>query len=96
MKEDHEIYYLRNSEIDKDSWNNCIEQAANGLIYGYSSYLDHMADNWDALVLNNYEAVMPLPWRRKAGISYVFQPFLSAQLGIFGKGNTSEGMVGPL
>jgi hypothetical protein len=43
-----------------------------------------MAKNWDALVLNDYEAVMPLTWNKKYGIYYLYQPFLTAQLGVFG------------
>ncbi|MFL5741119.1 MAG: GNAT family N-acetyltransferase [Flavisolibacter sp.] len=49
------------------------------------SFLDHMAMQWDGLVLNDYEAVMPLPWKKKFGIAYLYQPFLTAQLGVFGK-----------
>jgi hypothetical protein len=43
-----------------------------------------MARQWDALVWNDYEAVMPLTWNRKYGIAYLYQPFLTAQLGVFG------------
>lgn len=84
MSSGNTITYLSNKEIDKQLWNGCIDKAPNGLIYAYSFYLDAMADNWDALVLNNYEAVMPLPWRKKYGIHYLYQPFLTAQLGLFG------------
>jgi hypothetical protein len=91
------IQYLTNRQIDKPKWDNCIDNATNGLIYGYSFYLDHMAKHWDALVLskglhseNDYEAVMPLTWKRKFGINYLYQPFLAAQLGIFGKQITEE------
>lgn len=83
------IQYLTQKEINKSLWDGCISQAANGLVYAYSHYLDHMADNWDALVLNNYEAVMPLPWRKKMGIYYLYQPFLAAQLGLFGNDITA-------
>ena len=86
------IQYLQNKEIDKDAWDKCITRSVNGLIYGYSFYLDHMADNWDALVLGDYEAVMPLPWRKKIFISYIYQPFLTAQLGMFGN-NLSAGLL---
>lgn len=79
------IQYLSNKEIDKVKWDQCIDDAPNGLIYAYSFYLDHMAKHWDALVLNDYEAVFPLTWNSKYGISYLYQPFLSAQLGLFGK-----------
>jgi hypothetical protein len=83
------IQYITRKEINDDLWNDCIAKAGNGLIYGYTSYLDEMADNWDALVLNNYETVMPLPWRKKWGIHYLYQPFLTAQLGIFGDNITA-------
>ena len=47
-------------------------------------YLDAMCDNWDALVLNDYEAVMPLPWRKKWGLMYIYQPSFIQRLGLFG------------
>lgn len=78
------IQYLLYNEIDKQQWDRCIDNAPNGLIYGYSFYLDHMATHWDALVLNNYEAVMPLTWNRKYGVYYLYHPFCCAALGIFG------------
>lgn len=81
---EHGITYLRNAEIDKIKWDACITNAGNGLIYGYSYYLDHMAKHWDGLVLGDYQAVMPLTWNRKYGIAYLYQPFLCAQLGVFG------------
>lgn len=84
------LYYKQRKDIDTVRWNACIERSSNGLIYGYSFYLDHMADNWDALVMNDYEAVMPLPWRKKWGIYYLYQPSLTAQLGLFGNGLTAE------
>lgn len=83
--QDVQLQYKRRHEIDNDKWNLCIETAPNGLIYAYSFYLDGAADNWDALILNDYEAVMPLPWRKKFGFYYLYQPFFSAQLGVFGK-----------
>ena len=79
------IIYLSRKQIDAKKWDDCINNASNGLIYGYSFYLDHMAGQWDSLVLNDYEAVMPLPWRSKYGIRYIYQPFLTAQTGVFGK-----------
>lgn len=84
------IAYLTSDKIDKVKWDNCISNASNGLIYGFSYYLDVMAENWDALVLNDYEAVMPLTWKKKYGIHYLYQPFLTAQLGVFGKNITEK------
>ena len=84
------IKYLPQQEIDKLKWDACITKAANGLVYGFSFYLDHMARHWDALVLNDYEAVLPLTWNKKYSIYYLYQPFLCAQLGVFGNAITKE------
>nr|MBU9937149.1 hypothetical protein [Ferruginibacter sp.] len=79
------IRYLTYRQIDKPKWDACIDGAYNGLIYAYSFYLDSMAKHWDALVLNDYEAVMPLTWNKKYGIHYLYQPPFTACLGVFGK-----------
>ena len=79
-----EISYLTYDQIDKNKWDICIDHAPNGLIYAYSFYLDAMSKNWDALVLNDYEIVMPLTWNKKYGIHYLYQPPFTACLGIFG------------
>lgn len=80
----YNIRYCLHHEIDTVKWNRCIEEANNGLIYAYSFYLDLMAGKWDALVLNDYEAVMPLTWNRKYGFCYLYQPYFIPSLGIFG------------
>ena len=90
MDETGTIQLLSQNQIDKTKWDACIDQAPNGLIYAYSWYLDTMAGKWDALVYNNYELVMPLTWKKKFGIKYLYQPFLTAQSGIFGKNITPE------
>jgi len=89
MQED-QLYYKQRSDIDTVRWDQCIDKASNGLIYAYSLYLDNTADNWDGLILNNYEAVMPLPWKKKFGIHYLYQPFFTAQLGLFGNNLNPE------
>ncbi|HWR32693.1 MAG TPA: GNAT family N-acetyltransferase [Chitinophagaceae bacterium] len=90
MKGSNYIQYLPGKQIDRARWDECIDKAGNGLIYAYSFYLDYMAQNWDALVLNDYEVVMPLTWKKKYGIYYLYQPFLTAQLGVFGKTITEK------
>ncbi len=82
------VRYVTYQHIDKLKWNACIDGAFNGLVYAYSFYLDAMAKHWDALVLNDYEAVMPLTWNKKYGIQYLYQPFFCASLGVFGNNIT--------
>src|SRR4051812_9502016 len=80
----NQIRYVKRNEIDVSSWNNCISKASNGLIYAQSHFLDAMCSNWDALVLNDYEGVMPLPWRKKWGFYYIYPPYFIPCLGVFG------------
>src|SRR4026207_1677707 len=90
MNAGHQIKYLQQKEIDRKKWDACIHEAPNGLIYAYSFYLDHMAKQWDALIINDYEAVMPLTWNKKYGFYYLYQPAFTASLGVFGKNLTKE------
>ena len=90
MSATHTIQFLERKHIDTTKWDRCIEQAGNGLVYGYSFYLDAMATHWAGLVSGDYEAVMPLPYRRKFLIYYLYQPFLTAQLGVFGNQITAK------
>jgi hypothetical protein len=77
------IRYIPYKDIDQEKWDLCIAQASNGSVYVYSTYLDHMSMHWDGLVQNDYEAVMPLTWNRKWGIAYLYQPYLTAEGGVF-------------
>ena len=82
---DLKITYLTYQEIDKAKWDDCINQSINKLIYAESVYLDAMAENWDAIIMNDYEAVMPLTWKKKFGIKYLYQPAFIQQGGIFSR-----------
>jgi hypothetical protein len=82
------VRHLKRGDIDIDKWNGCIDEAPTGLVYAYSWYLDAMCDHWDALVLDDYAAVMPIPWRQKWRIKYVYTPAFVQQLGIISKVET--------
>lgn len=77
------IWYLRHNEIDREKWDACIAASENGLVYAYSWYLDVVHPEWEALVMDDCAAVMPLTGGRKFGVEYLFQPFFVQQLGVF-------------
>jgi len=87
------IRHILQTDIDKRKWDECIRESVNGLIYGYSWYLDALQTKWDALILGDYEAVMPLTWNQKYGITYLYQPWFCASLGVFSKSKISEELV---
>ena len=79
------IHYVRREDLEVEKYNDCIENSIQSRIYAFSWYLDIVADHWDVLVLNDYEAVMPIPWRKKYGIKYVYPPYWLLELGVFSK-----------
>jgi len=83
MTEASQLRYLTHTEIDVQKWNQCIDNANNCRIYAYNWQLDRAASRWDALILGDYDYVMPLPVKKKFGITYFYQPMFSQQLGIY-------------
>lgn len=78
------INLCNSQKIDIGKWNDCIAKNANGLIYAQYQYLSFLTKNWSAIIIDNYEAVMPLPWNSKWGIKYYQAiPFIQ-QLGLIG------------
>tara|TARA_R110002126_G_scaffold282967_1_gene431863 strand:- start:16160 stop:17068 length:909 start_codon:yes stop_codon:yes gene_type:complete len=77
------IKYIKRKDLDVEKYNACIENAVQSRIYAFSWYLDIVVDHWDVLVLDDYNAVMPIPWRKKAGIKYAYPPFWLLELGVF-------------
>lgn len=93
MNAAYHISYTSRKEIDPEKWELCITQSPNAMIYGSLSFLDHMAPHWDALILGDYKAIMPLTWNKKWGIRYLYQPPLSPQLGIFSPQPITEEII---
>lgn len=94
MNTGRHIHYVPRHAIDTARWDTCIGQSTTPLIYGFHFYLDHMAAHqWDALILGEYEAVMPLTWRSKYGIRYLYQPPFTQQAGIFAASPPSPGLI---
>ena len=79
------IKRIKHHQIDFVKWDLAIEKSSAPLIYGYAWYLNTITSNqWDALVVGDYEAVFPMPWKKKFGIKYIYQPYFCQQLGVFG------------
>lgn len=84
------IRYVNRQELDIKKYNDCIENAIQSRVYAYSWYLDIVSTNWAVLILNDYEAVMPIPLKSKLGFTYVHQPFWTLELGVFSKENSID------
>lgn len=81
------IKHLPPQQIDHEKWDNCINKSYNGIVYALSWYLNIVHPEWEALVEDDYNRVMPLTISKKFGISYFMQPFFVQQLGVFSQSN---------
>ncbi|NOU19300.1 MAG: hypothetical protein HOO91_17220 [Bacteroidales bacterium] len=77
------ISYVKHNDIDFLKWDDCINRSLNGIVYAYSWYLNIVAGEWDALVGDDYKVVFPLVKGKKYGVSYLYQPLFTQQLGVF-------------
>jgi hypothetical protein len=87
------IRHLVHGEIEKARWDDCIEHSTNRMPYALSWWLDAVCPHWEALVMDDYLAVMPLTRNRKMGIHYLYQPFFTQQLGVFCTGECRSDTV---
>jgi len=79
------IRFVHRNELDARSWDALIAASPAESIYPYSWYLDAAAEHWSALVSGEYQFVMPLIWKRKYGIRYLYQPTFCQQLGVYSR-----------
>ena len=78
-----QIQHLRHNQIDRTRWDATVSRALCDLPYAYSWYLDVVCPMWEALATEDYAFVMPLPLKKKWGISYLIHPIWVQQLGVF-------------
>jgi hypothetical protein len=79
------IEHILHAQIDKQWWDRVLLQAHGRMWYAQSWVLDLTSPGWDALIDREAEAIMPLTWRSKFGLKYLFQPYGSQQLGVFAR-----------
>lgn len=76
---------LKNTEIDKQKWDECICHSQTPDIYALSWYLDIVSPAWCGIVFNNYKAVFPIC---KSYNFFVFpvliSPYLTKDFTIYG------------
>ena len=85
-----EIKYVKQKNIDKDKWNECVYKSQNTYIYGFSWFLDIIAVDWDGLILGDYEAVMPLTKKHKYFIQYLYQPVFIQKVNVYSIENITQ------
>lgn len=76
--------YNRN-EIEDGKWDACVKAAINGHVFAQTWYLDIVSPEWEAVVLNDYDAVLPVPVKRSIIGKQLINPYWTPYLGIINK-----------
>jgi hypothetical protein len=88
------IRFVKQTEINRHKWDQLIATSKTALPYAKTWYLDAVyGDRWDALIKDDYEAVMPLPVKQKYLVSYLPTPLFTQQLGIFSPSEIPAALV---
>ncbi len=80
------IKFVKYKNVDLKAWDICVKNSINKDVTALSGYLDIACKKWDALILDDYKAVMPLPRINSVLFNNYATNFLVPQLGVFGNG----------
>jgi hypothetical protein len=79
------IREFKSKDIDRERWDAIVSKDPMAKVYSMSWFLDAVTGNdWRALILNDYEALMPFAVRKKWGVQYCYMPFVAQQFSILG------------
>ncbi|NOY36314.1 MAG: hypothetical protein GXO83_01915 [Chlorobi bacterium] len=87
------IRILENEEINRKQWDQAVTDSCFPSVYGLSWFLDLVSPGWGGMVVDNYNAVFPLPLKKKFGITYLAQPPFTQQLGVFSREPVEETLI---
>jgi len=90
------IKCVKRNDLDINKWDQCIRQSYGGRVYATSYFLDIVCirGGWVGLVLDDYEAVMPLPLNNTFPfLPRISPPLYAQQLGVFSQNILSSQIV---
>ena len=74
------IEFISRNKINDEEWNNLLEKIPGGNVYSLSWYMDALAENWMVARDEKSKNVMLFPYKKKAGLKLIYQPFFSREI----------------
>lgn len=81
------IRLLHNRQIDYVRWDRSVLNSHNGLVFAFSWYLNTVCVDWHALVMDDYQAILPLPVVCNWYVCSILQPPFIPVLGVMWQGH---------
>lgn len=76
--------FIPSSEIPAIPWDAMLARCCNETPFASTHWLNRVSPGWGALLHEELELMMPLPFKSKYFLRYIAQPAFTQQLGIFG------------
>lgn len=77
------IQFVEAKNIDPVRWDDLIFASQNPTIFASYDFLFTASSTWGALVSDDYQWAIPLPYRKKWGVYYIYSPPFISRLGLF-------------
>jgi len=84
------IQFVTSDHIDPKRWDDAIYSSQFPTIFASYQFLSISCKTWGALVDDQYQTVIPLPYNVKFGIHYIYTPPFISRLGVFSKRNVDR------
>ncbi|MCG8411278.1 MAG: hypothetical protein MI739_08340 [Bacteroidales bacterium] len=89
----NQFIFLSREHINVDKWNACINNSIKKSIYGDIWFLDAACSNWGGVIMNDYEAVMPISFFKKYGLKFGISPYYVQKTGIYSSFELSQDVI---
>ena len=77
------IQFIPFQKIEKSRWDHCVINSPQKSIFGLYDSICTACEDWIGIVLNDYQAVLALPIKKKLGLSYSWHPQFMGPLGVY-------------
>jgi len=79
------IQFVEAENIDPKKWDDLIFASQCSTIFASYEFLTLSASTWGALIADDYQWVIPLPYKKKWGVYYIYSPPFISRLGLFSR-----------
>lgn len=74
------IEFISRNKINDEDWNKLVEKIPGSHVYSLSWYMDALSEDWMIARDEKGKNAMLFPFKRKAGLKLVYQPFFSREI----------------
>jgi hypothetical protein len=81
-----------NSDSKREIYDRLLSSSSHFPVYLLGWYLDIICPDWEFFLDEERSLVLPIPVKRKWGLTYAIQPLWAQQLGVYGNTEVEEGL----